>query len=120
MIFRQRFRRHGEVSIQDHQYIAGRGGKTLADRIALALAVLFQDFDVPTIPVGIADAFAFLERAVAGIALDEHDLLSRAEFRHAQDGVFDIALLVAAGNENADGKFAVRKLADRTPDDIGP
>ena len=72
-----------------------------------------------TILVGVAHPFAFLEGAVAGIAFDEQDFLRGAESRHAPDRILDIAALVAAGNENAGGKFAVRKLPNRTPDQIG-
>ena len=120
VIFRQRLRRHRQVGIQNHQHVAGRRGKALADGIALALAVLLQHLDVPAVLVGVADPLAFLERAVAGIAFDEQDFLRGAELRHPQDRVFDVASLVAAGNEDAGGKFPVRKLSDRTSDDIGP
>jgi hypothetical protein len=59
--------------------------------------------------VGVADPLAFLERAVAGIALDEQDFLGTAKSRHAPDRVFDVASFVAAGNENAGGKRSVRE-----------
>jgi hypothetical protein len=69
--------------------------------------------------VGVADALAFFEGAVAGVSLDEQDFLTGGEFRHPQDGALDIAALVAAGNDDADGEFAVGKLPDRTPNQIG-
>ena len=47
MKFRQRFRRHGQVGIEDHQHIVLGRGKTLADGVAFAPVVLFQDRDVP-------------------------------------------------------------------------
>src|SRR5437762_5853207 len=71
------------------RYTSVTGVQTCA--LPISLAVLLQDLDVPTILVGIADPFAFLKSAVAGIALDEDDLLRGAKPGHAQDRVFDIA-----------------------------
>ncbi len=118
VIFRQGFRRHSEVGVQDHQHVAGRSGKALAYGIALALAVLPQHLDVPLLLVGVADALAFGEGIVAGIALDEDDLLVRTEFGHAQDRILDVAALVATGNDDARRIFAVREQAPRAADHI--
>jgi len=94
--------------------------KPLAHGVALALAVLLEDLDVPRVLVGVAHAFAFGKGVVAGIAFDEQDFLRRAESRHAPDRIFDIAALVPAGNQDAGGKPPIRELANRTPDQIGP
>ena len=118
VIFRQQLRRHRQIGIQDHQHVAGRRGKALADRIALALALLFQDLDVPAIPRGIANPLAFLKCAVAGISLDEQNLLSSAESRHPQNSVLDIAFFVPAGNDDAHRELAIRELLDGAPDEI--
>src|SRR5205807_8101501 len=95
-----------------------RRREAFADGIALAFSVLLQDLDVPILLVGIADALALFKGSVAGITFDEKDFLARREFRHPQDRALDIAALVAAGNDDADGEFAVREFPDRTPDQI--
>src|SRR4051812_27267534 len=119
MIFWQRLRRHGQIRIKYHQHVAGRGGKTLAHRVALALALLLQHLDVPAVLVGVANAFAFGKGAVAGIAFDKQYLLRRSESRHPQDRTLDISSLVAARNEDAGGEFALREMTNRPADDVG-
>jgi hypothetical protein len=119
MIFRQRFRRHRQIGIQDHQHVTGGRGESLADRIALALAVLLQHLDIPLILVGVANPLAFGKGAVAGIAFHEQDLLGSAEPWHPQNRVLDVTHFVAAGNHDADREFAFRKLPDRPSYDVG-
>src|SRR5882757_135079 len=119
VIFRQGFRRHRQVGVEDHQDVAGRRRKALANGIALALAVLLQNLDVPAFFIGLANAFAFLECIVTGISLDEDDFLMRREARHPQDRVLDIAALVTAGDDDARRIFAVGELPHRAADQIG-
>ena len=93
--------------------------KPLRTASPLPLPSCFSTLMSQLILVGVADAFAFRERAVAGIAFDEDDFLVRSKFRHAPDRIFDVAALVAAGNDDARREFAIRERDHRAGDDIG-
>src|SRR5579863_1371178 len=116
--FRQRLRWHRQIGVQDHQHVAGRGRKAFSHRVALTLALLLENLDIPAILVGITDALAFLKGAVAGISFDKQDFLGSAEPRHSKNCILDIAPLVAARDQDARGKLPFRKLPDRPADEV--
>src|SRR5712691_6051564 len=91
----------GEIGIEDHQHVACGVGEAQPDRVALALAALREDLDVP---LGIAGdhAAALLEGAVARMALDEDELRLRAEPSEAPEHPLDIPLLVATRTNDGD------------------
>ena len=97
--FRQIFRRHGQIGVEDHQHIAARFGKALAHGVALALAGLLNGLDV-VLRIGALHPLHLLPGAVAAVAFDEDDLNVRAEARNSLHGGFDIAALVAAGDHD--------------------
>src|SRR6266511_1042435 len=53
--------RHRQVRVEDHQHVAARHAEALAHGIALPLARLFEDLDVPVVAVGLGDPLDLLE-----------------------------------------------------------
>src|SRR3546814_15854312 len=82
----------------------------LAHRVALALAVLHDDLDVP-IGVDLLHPPAFFERAVLAVTFDVDHLDILGEARHAADRRLDIALF--RSEERRVGKECVSTCRSR-------
>ena len=96
---RQLFRRHGEIAIQNHEHIAGCRVEAGIDGVGFALAGLTQRLDVD-LWISADHPLNLTPGAIAGMAFDENDLKRVGEARHALDGRFNIAALVARRNDN--------------------
>src|SRR5262249_56943442 len=91
---------HGEIGIEDHEDVAGRGVETSKARVAFAAPRLAHGLDV-AFGISGGDALDLLPRAVLRVTLDEDDLELLDEGRDAFDRRLDVAALVARGNDDA-------------------
>ncbi len=100
--FRQLFRRHGEVGVEDHEHVCARLREALEHRIGLADPVLHDELEVAVAVVG-NDALDLLARSVLAVSLDEDDLLILAKSGNSPHDRLDVSPLVAAGHHDGRG-----------------
>ena len=97
--FREGFRRNGQIGIENHENVALRFPKSLANGIGLAFPILDHYLNVP-VGIGLLNPVALGQGFILGMSLNEYKLRVLSHIRHALHSVLNISFFIAAGNYN--------------------